>query len=39
MNLGIGLVSSIKKELAELLKQDGYENISQAVGVAHKTQN
>ena len=29
---GFGLVEEIKKELSELLKKDGFENIAQAVG-------
>lgn len=31
---GFGLVEEIKKELSELIKKDGFENISQAVGVS-----
>ena len=29
---GMGLVPKIKKELSELLKKDGYANVSEAVG-------
>ena len=29
---GIGLVPQIKKDLAELLRKDGYNNVSEAVG-------
>jgi dihydroorotate dehydrogenase len=31
---GFGLVEKVKKELSELVKKDGFKNISQAVGVA-----
>uniref|UniRef100_A0A1I7XGN3 DHO_dh domain-containing protein n=1 Tax=Heterorhabditis bacteriophora TaxID=37862 RepID=A0A1I7XGN3_HETBA len=33
---GFPVVGKIKRELAELLKNDGYSNISQAVGIDHK---
>lgn len=33
---GPGLVKKIKKGLVELLKKDGFENISQAVGASHR---
>ena len=30
---GVGIARKIKKELAELLKKDGYNNVQEAVGV------
>jgi dihydroorotate dehydrogenase subfamily 2 len=33
---GPSVIGKINKELAELLKKDGYKNISEAVGVYHK---
>lgn len=33
---GPGIIGEINLELSELLKKDGYENIKDAVGIAHK---
>ncbi len=33
---GFGLVEKIKKDLSEMVKKDGFENISQAVGISCK---
>jgi len=31
--LGFGLTEEIKKDLSKVVKEDGYQNISQAIGV------
>ena len=36
---GFGLVEEIKRELSEMLKKDGFENIAQAVGVSASIAN
>ncbi|MDX2083175.1 MAG: quinone-dependent dihydroorotate dehydrogenase [Rickettsiales bacterium] len=34
---GFGLVEKIKKELSEMVKKDGFKNISSAIGLYHKS--
>lgn len=34
---GFGLVEKIKKELSEMVKKDGFKNISNAIGIWHKS--
>jgi dihydroorotate dehydrogenase len=36
INVGPGLPATLKQDLVELLKNDGYTSIEQVIGIAHK---
>lgn len=36
LNAGPGLPATLKQDLVQLLKKDGYTSIEQVIGIAHK---